>query len=361
MPRAIGELLAGVALGPSLLGQVSPRPSMPFPANERQAGLLLGLAWIGIVFLLGITGADIYTSTIRRQGRAATTTTIGSLVLPARRGVRGVPAPRWVPRRRIAYGVRAVLRRGVRDLLVAGRGPTPATSGSWTARSPISHWRRHRRTTSAGWAAPRRRRRCRRIRHLRAGLLGVAALGVLLGTSFVVLKIAHPRPTQHRTGSALRRPGGGDQPPHTLRRRRRHDHARRLHSKSIGAFIAGIAVGASRLRHSGGFAALEAATNGIFAPLFFAIAGIRVDLTGARRRVRRHLGGRRHGRSHCGQVRRGRTAGADSAVSIDRTPSCRRLAQRTRELWKSSSRPCRPVARGDRADRLYGDRGHGPL
>jgi Kef-type K+ transport system membrane component KefB len=47
----------------------------------------------------------------------------------------------------------------------------------------------------------------------------------------------------------------------------------------IGAFIAGIAVGGSRLRRSDGFAALESVTNGIFAPLFFAIAGIRVDLT----------------------------------------------------------------------------------
>ncbi|MEO6571742.1 MAG: cation:proton antiporter, partial [Ilumatobacteraceae bacterium] len=47
----------------------------------------------------------------------------------------------------------------------------------------------------------------------------------------------------------------------------------------IGAFIAGIAIGGSRLRASRGFAALETVTNGIFAPLFFAIAGIRVDLS----------------------------------------------------------------------------------
>ena len=83
MPRVIGELLAGVALGPSLLGQVWPSAfEWLFPTDQGQAGLLLGLAWIGIVFLLGITGADIDTSTIRRQGRAATTTTIGSLVIP---------------------------------------------------------------------------------------------------------------------------------------------------------------------------------------------------------------------------------------------------------------------------------------
>src|SRR5690606_34763028 len=43
---------------------------------------LLGLAWIGIVFLLGITGAEVEVSMIRRQGRAATTATLGSLIVP---------------------------------------------------------------------------------------------------------------------------------------------------------------------------------------------------------------------------------------------------------------------------------------
>ncbi len=47
----------------------------------------------------------------------------------------------------------------------------------------------------------------------------------------------------------------------------------------IGAFIAGIAIGRSNLRGGRGFAALESVTYGIFAPLFFAVAGIRVDLT----------------------------------------------------------------------------------
>jgi Kef-type K+ transport system membrane component KefB len=47
----------------------------------------------------------------------------------------------------------------------------------------------------------------------------------------------------------------------------------------IGAFIAGIAIGRSRLGHGQGFASLESVTYGIFAPLFFAVAGIRVDLT----------------------------------------------------------------------------------
>ena len=47
----------------------------------------------------------------------------------------------------------------------------------------------------------------------------------------------------------------------------------------IGAFIGGIALGRSRLARGPGFHAIELVTNGIFAPLFFAIAGIRVDLS----------------------------------------------------------------------------------
>jgi Kef-type K+ transport system membrane component KefB len=83
MPRVIGELLAGVVLGPSLFGHLWPTGfAWLFPASERQAGLLLGLAWVGIVFLLGTTGAEVDLSTIRSQGRAAILVTVGSLGMP---------------------------------------------------------------------------------------------------------------------------------------------------------------------------------------------------------------------------------------------------------------------------------------
>ncbi len=83
MPRVIGELLGGVVLGPSVLGQIwGDGFDWLFPIDEGQAGLLLGLAWIGIVFLLGVTGAEIDVGSIRQQGRAATAATVGSLALP---------------------------------------------------------------------------------------------------------------------------------------------------------------------------------------------------------------------------------------------------------------------------------------
>lgn len=82
-PRVVGEILAGVALGPSLLGKLSPDTfGWLFPPSERQAGLLLGLAWIGIVFLLGLSGAEVDMRVIRDFGRAAWTTSLGSLAVP---------------------------------------------------------------------------------------------------------------------------------------------------------------------------------------------------------------------------------------------------------------------------------------
>ena len=82
-PRVVGELLAGIALGPSVLGAVWPSGfSWLFPASQRQAGLLLGLAWIGIVFLLALTGAELELATIASRGRALVATAIGSLAVP---------------------------------------------------------------------------------------------------------------------------------------------------------------------------------------------------------------------------------------------------------------------------------------
>lgn len=46
----------------------------------------------------------------------------------------------------------------------------------------------------------------------------------------------------------------------------------------IGAFLAGIAVRRSTLRAHAALGHLEMLTNAVFAPLFFAVAGLRVDL-----------------------------------------------------------------------------------
>lgn len=282
MPRVIGELLAGVALGPSLTGQLWPSGfAWLFPANERQAGLLLGLAWIGIVFLLGITGADIDTTMIRRQGRAATTATIGSLAVPL---VVGALVGSQLPDEFLGDATRTVfvlffaVAFAISSLPVAAR----ILSDLGLMDRPVAHLALGVATFNdiVGWL-------------LLGVVVGVAesgtielgplvvAIGVLLGTSWVVLRYG-PR-VLDRLGDELDRRSGGQAAEISLLTVSVVAVGAITHAAGIevviGAFIAGIAIGGSRLRHGEGFAALEAVTNGIFAPLFFAIAGVRVDLT----------------------------------------------------------------------------------
>jgi len=282
MPRVIGELLAGVALGPSLLGQVWPSAfEWLFPANERQAGLLLGLAWIGIVFLLGITGADIDTSMIRRQGKAATTATIGSLVVPL---VVGALVGSFLPGDFLGDASRTVfvmffaVAFAISSLPVAAR----ILSDLGLMDRPVAHLALGVATVNdiVGWL-------------LLGVVVGVAesgtfelgplvvAMAVVLGVSLVVLRFG-PR-CLDRLGDELQRRDGGLAAEISLLTLTVVAVGMITHAAGIevviGAFIAGIAIGGSRLRNSQGFAALEAVTNGIFAPLFFAVAGIRVDLT----------------------------------------------------------------------------------
>ena len=56
-PRVVGELTAGVLLGPTVLGRLLPDLSAAlFPGDRVQSALLLGVAWPGIPLLRVVTG-----------------------------------------------------------------------------------------------------------------------------------------------------------------------------------------------------------------------------------------------------------------------------------------------------------------
>src|ERR1700744_4454665 len=58
-PSVIGELLAGVLLGPSLFGWVWPAAhDAIFPSSPEQKALIDGLAQFGILLLLLLTGME---------------------------------------------------------------------------------------------------------------------------------------------------------------------------------------------------------------------------------------------------------------------------------------------------------------
>jgi Kef-type K+ transport system membrane component KefB/nucleotide-binding universal stress UspA family protein len=82
-PSVIGELLTGIVLGPSLLGWLWPGYlNTIFPADATQVHLLEVVAWIGMVLLLLLTGLETDVRLLRNLGRAALTSSVFGMVVP---------------------------------------------------------------------------------------------------------------------------------------------------------------------------------------------------------------------------------------------------------------------------------------
>jgi Kef-type K+ transport system membrane component KefB/nucleotide-binding universal stress UspA family protein len=82
-PAVVGELAAGVLIGPSVLGRVAPETfSWLFPSDIVQSGMLFTVGWLGVMMLLVVTGFETDLALISRLGRAAVLVTFGSLALP---------------------------------------------------------------------------------------------------------------------------------------------------------------------------------------------------------------------------------------------------------------------------------------
>lgn len=82
-PAVIGELLAGILLGPSLLGHFFPGVSeLIFPPTALAYHLLEAVAWVGLVLLLLLTGLEVDISRLRRVGRPALFVSAFGLIIP---------------------------------------------------------------------------------------------------------------------------------------------------------------------------------------------------------------------------------------------------------------------------------------
>jgi Kef-type K+ transport system membrane component KefB len=282
-PRVVGELLAGVALGPSIAGELWPSGwSWLFPDDARQSGLLLGPAWIGIVLLLMLTGAESDLGAVRREGRAAASTAVGSLVLPAVSGVAlGLVLPDEFVGAASGRGVFAVfvgVALAISSLPVAARilsdlGMLDRPVGRLVLAVAMSN-------DVVGWL-------------VLGVLVGVAeddvvAVGSLLGSAagmlaiIVIVPLLGPPALDAVFGAVARREGG---PAAWVSLAFLFTvavgaltHALGL-EVVIGAFIAGIAIGRSRLGTEPVMEHVEVVASAIFIPLFFAVAGLRVDLT----------------------------------------------------------------------------------
>ena len=82
-PAVMGNILAGVLLGPSVLGHWFPASELAiFPHDQNQANLLAGVTWIGLLLLLLSTGLETDLDLIVRKWRISIFASAGGIVVP---------------------------------------------------------------------------------------------------------------------------------------------------------------------------------------------------------------------------------------------------------------------------------------
>jgi Kef-type K+ transport system membrane component KefB len=81
-PPVVGELAAGVLLGPTVLGRWAPEAqAWLFPAGLQQ-NLLDTVAFLGLIFLLLLSGIEMDTRVLRSLGRSAALIAVAAFVAP---------------------------------------------------------------------------------------------------------------------------------------------------------------------------------------------------------------------------------------------------------------------------------------
>jgi Kef-type K+ transport system membrane component KefB/nucleotide-binding universal stress UspA family protein len=82
-PALVGQLLAGLILGPSLLGAIWPQAQHAlFPNDAAQKGMIDGLSQIGILLLLLLTGMETDLRLVKKAKGAAIAVSIAGVAVP---------------------------------------------------------------------------------------------------------------------------------------------------------------------------------------------------------------------------------------------------------------------------------------
>lgn len=280
-PSVVGELAAGLVIGPSLFGRIAPEAAQwLFPGDAEHSGTLLAVAWIGVILLLVETGFETDVKLLGRIGRSTAMVPLGSLLLPLGLGIgMGALMPdTFVADDRTIFALFMGVCLAVSSLPVVAKilielnlmrrnvGQVIIVAGmvddivGWLMLSAL-----------AGAAA--------------AGGFQMARLGltILALVLFVVLAFTlGQRGTDALLRSARKRADGSGVLPLTAVMVVVLAFAVVTQAIGIeavfGAFAAGIVVARSRWFPKEIERTLHVVTHGVFAPIFFATAGMYVDL-----------------------------------------------------------------------------------
>lgn len=281
-PSVVGELGAGLLLGPSVFGKLAPDQfAWLFPVDAVQSSMLFTVGWVGIALLLIITGFETDVALIRSLGRAAALVAGASILIPLAFGIAtGFAMPSlfigdlddrtiFVLFMGTALSVSslAVIAKVLTELGLMRRNFGQVTLAAGMANDLV------------GWIALGLIAGLAQSGRLSLGDLGFTLLGI---TTFLVLAATLGQMVVDFTLRTLRRVGAGITGSVTIIAGVSLTAGVVTQALGVeallGAFVGGILFGRSRYRRHDVETHLESITLGVFAPIFFATAGLRVDL-----------------------------------------------------------------------------------
>src|ERR1017187_8236244 len=86
-PLVFGELAAGILLGPTVLGRLSPSAQHGLFPGGVPSKMVAGYTNVGVVLLLTVAGLEVNLGIVRRRGRSALLTSLMGIVMPLAGGV----------------------------------------------------------------------------------------------------------------------------------------------------------------------------------------------------------------------------------------------------------------------------------
>ncbi|MXZ98186.1 MAG: hypothetical protein F4110_11090 [Acidimicrobiaceae bacterium] len=282
LPSVVGQLAAGVVLGPSVFGAVWPSGFEWFiPQEEISSGALFAVTWIGVALLLVTAGFETDLALIRRLGRAAALVTGFSLLVPLAGGLAtglllpadfvGGGADRTVFALFVALALSvsalAVIARILSELGLMRRDFGQITVAAGMANDVVG-WVML--AVFTGFATAGQVSVTGTLRTV-IGLAAFLALAMTLGQRAVDAGLRRVR----RDGPNLH--GALGVAVFTMLAFGVATQALGIEAV-LGAFVAGVVLNRSRFQQHEVVHHIESLTNAFLAPVFFAMAGLRVDL-----------------------------------------------------------------------------------
>ena len=281
-PAVLGELAAGLLLGPSVLGRLAPEFSVwLFPADPVQKAALGAVAWLGVLLLLVVTGFETDLGLVRRLRRATAPVMAGSLLLPAATGLAlgfalpqafvGEQAPRLVfalfmatalsisalPVIATVLSQLGLMRRSIAQITLAAAMLDDVAG--WILLGVVAG------LAQSGSV------------HVDRLLITLVGLGTFLGLAFTLgqrgVDALLRRAREQRAGPA----GAFTVTVLVALAAGCITQAMGLEAV-LGAFVAGTVLGRSKFQEEATFVVLERVSTSLLTPIFFAAAGLRVDL-----------------------------------------------------------------------------------